>query len=62
MQNFVGKTKCIAGYMKVANGHYLGAALGLGQFENKKKRKRNARLKVNPKENTKSVSHCASGS
>ena len=20
MQNFVGKTKCIAGYMKVANG------------------------------------------
>ena len=25
MQNFVGKTKCIAGYMKVAN------AVGLGQ-------------------------------
>ena len=31
MQNFVGKTKCIAGYMKVANSgfvHFKGVHLG----------------------------------
>ena len=30
MQTFVGKTKCIAGYMKVANmGHFLNLAVRL---------------------------------
>ena len=40
------------------NCHELGVSLGLSQFENKKeKRKRSARLKVDPKNNMKSATH-----